>query len=140
MDGTARGAASPQPQLDTVAVCGSDYHQRTTAMTTIREADLPGIGRKFEIPIRSGEKLVIVIHDDGRRELYVFPALEADQSTAMGNLVWEGGLALTLMAAAAGAAARLRLSIVPFLIVAGLVVGPHLPPVGIFDLRFERST
>jgi monovalent cation:H+ antiporter-2, CPA2 family len=57
----------------------------------------------------------------------------------VGNLVWEGGLALTLMAVAAGASARLRLSIVPFLIVAGLVVGPHLPPVGIFDLRFERS-
>jgi monovalent cation:H+ antiporter-2, CPA2 family len=54
--------------------------------------------------------------------------------------VWEGGLALTLMAAAAGASARLRLSIVPFLIVAGLVVGPHLPPVGILDLRFEHST
>jgi CPA2 family monovalent cation:H+ antiporter-2 len=57
----------------------------------------------------------------------------------VGNLVWEGGLALTLMAAAAGASAWLRLSIVPFLIVAGLVVGPHLPPVGILDLRFERS-
>jgi TrkA domain protein len=55
-------------------------------MTTIREADLPGIGRKFEIPTRSGEKLVIVIHDDGRRELYVFPAIMADQSTAVVTL------------------------------------------------------
>jgi TrkA domain protein len=55
-------------------------------MTTIREADLPGIGRKFEIPIRSGEKLVIVIHDDGRRELYIFSALKADQSTAVVTL------------------------------------------------------
>jgi len=55
-------------------------------MTTIREADLPGIGRKFEIQICSGEKLVIVIHDDGQRELYIFPTLDADQSSAMVTL------------------------------------------------------
>src|SRR5215813_7687862 len=40
------------------------------------------------------------------------------------------------MAAAALISARLRFSIVPFLILAGMVVGPHAPHFGIVDLRF----
>ncbi|MBZ0285271.1 MAG: cation:proton antiporter [Anaerolineae bacterium] len=40
------------------------------------------------------------------------------------------------MAIAALLSARLRFSIVPFLIIAGMVVGPHAPHIGILDLRF----
>jgi len=57
----------------------------------------------------------------------------------MDHLVFEVGLALGLVAIAALLSARLRFSIVPFLILAGMAVGPHVPRIGILDLRFVES-
>lgn len=57
----------------------------------------------------------------------------------MDHLVFEVGLALTLVAAAALLSAKLRFSIVPFLILVGMAVGPHMPRLGIIDLRFIQS-
>ena len=57
----------------------------------------------------------------------------------MSHIVFEIGLALALIAGAALLSARLRFSIVPLLIVAGMVVGPHMPEFGIFDFRFVET-
>ena len=57
----------------------------------------------------------------------------------MDHIVLEVGLALALIATAALISARLRFSVVPFLILAGMAVGPHAPKVGPFDFRFIES-
>ncbi|ABS73374.1 MULTISPECIES: cation:proton antiporter regulatory subunit [Bacillus] len=48
----------------------------------IKENDLPGIGKKFEIETRNHEKMTIIIHDDGRREIYRFDDRDPDELLA----------------------------------------------------------
>lgn len=57
----------------------------------------------------------------------------------MDHLVLEIGIALVLVAGAALISSWLKISIVPFLIIAGMLVGPHVPPIGAIDLRFIES-
>ena len=57
----------------------------------------------------------------------------------MDHLVLEIGLALSLIAIAAALSAWLRFSIVPFLILIGMAVGPHAPKIGPFDFRFIQT-
>lgn len=57
----------------------------------------------------------------------------------MDNIILEIGLALALIAFAVTLAHRLGLSNVPFLIVIGMVVGPHAPQFGVFDFRFIET-
>ena len=38
---------------------------------SINEQDLPGIGRRYEIIAARGQRVVLIIHHSGRRDLYV---------------------------------------------------------------------
>jgi K+:H+ antiporter subunit KhtT len=38
----------------------------------VREVDLPGVGRKFALVTNQGERLTVIIHNTGDRELYNF--------------------------------------------------------------------
>ncbi|ATH91778.1 potassium transporter [Bacillus glycinifermentans] len=57
----------------------------------------------------------------------------------MDHLVFEVGTALVIVAIGAVVANRLKFSIIPFLIVLGMIVGPHAPTIGIIDLTFIES-
>jgi len=52
-------------------------------MSTISEINLPGVGRKFQVETLSGDRLVIVIHDDGKRELYHFTRKNLDRAASV---------------------------------------------------------
>ncbi len=38
---------------------------------TVTETDLPGVGKKFTVPLEDDTELVIVIHNTGKREVYL---------------------------------------------------------------------
>ena len=52
-------------------------------MSTVSEAYLPGVGRKFQIETLRGDRLVIVIHDDGDREIYHFDKKNMDRAASV---------------------------------------------------------
>jgi TrkA domain protein len=45
---------------------------------TVYESELPGVGTKFEVEIGDGERLVVVIHNTGQREVFRKPSEDAD--------------------------------------------------------------
>jgi K+:H+ antiporter subunit KhtU len=57
----------------------------------------------------------------------------------MDHMVLEMGLALSLIALASALSYRMRFSVVPILILTGMMVGPHAPKIGPLDFRFIQS-
>jgi TrkA domain protein len=55
----------------------------------VEEVALPGVGRKFTITVGSGDRLVIVVHSSGKRELQYFEAGEDDEPRAALDLTDE---------------------------------------------------
>jgi len=52
-------------------------------MATISESNLPGVGRKFQVETLAGDRLTIVIHDYGTRELYHFTRKNLDRPASV---------------------------------------------------------
>lgn len=57
-----------------------------------------------------------------------------------GNLILEVGTALILVSIAALIARKFKFSIIPFLIILGMIVGPHAPTIGVIDFKFIQSS
>lgn len=66
--------------------------------------------------------------------------LERACDLRMDHLVFEVGTALVLVAIASVIANKIKFSIIPFLIILGMLLGPHAPKVGIIDLTFIESS
>jgi len=49
----------------------------------LRETRLPGIGSKFTLRLDAGGRLAIILHNDGKRELYYFRRADDDEPKAV---------------------------------------------------------
>ena len=45
---------------------------------TVYETDVPGVGKKFEVEIGGDERLVVLLHHDGKREVFHKPEPDSD--------------------------------------------------------------
>jgi TrkA domain protein len=45
---------------------------------TVYESELPGVGHQYEIEINGDERLIVLIHHDGRRDIYRRPSEDED--------------------------------------------------------------
>jgi TrkA domain protein len=49
----------------------------------LRETRLPGIGTKFTLGLAGGGRIAVIVHNDGKRDLYVFPRASEDEPRAV---------------------------------------------------------
>jgi len=113
-------------------------------MSDVSEQDLPGIGRRFDLVSSEGERVSVVIHHSGRRDLYVTPAsgsgrpvtvaLTDDQARRLGAIL--GGAYFKPAAAAQMEA------VIGGLLIDWVTLRGDSPAVGrsIADLQIRRRT
>jgi TrkA domain protein len=65
----------------------------------IKESALPGIGQKFCVETRSGERLVIIVHNDERREIFRMSESDPDEVLAVVTLSEEESRAIAAILA-----------------------------------------
>src|SRR2546430_13619228 len=49
----------------------------------LRETRLPGVGTKFGLRLDGGGRLAVILHNDGKRELYFFRHADDDEPRAV---------------------------------------------------------
>ena len=49
----------------------------------LRETRLPGVGTKFTIRLGDGGRIAVILHNDGKRELYFYRHADADEPSAV---------------------------------------------------------
>jgi TrkA domain protein len=54
--------------------------------TELRETRLPGVGVKYTLMCRHGQRLAVILHNDGMREIYVFDRPTAEEPAAVVQL------------------------------------------------------
>jgi TrkA domain protein len=47
-------------------------HSRKVPFMDVREHDLPGVGKKYAITTNEGDRMTVIIHNTGHREIYHF--------------------------------------------------------------------
>jgi TrkA domain protein len=70
----------------------------------LRETRLPGVGTKFTLRLDAGGRLAVILHNDGKRELYFFKS--ADDEEPRGVIVLDDDEARQLGAVIGGAYER----------------------------------
>lgn len=55
-------------------------------MTEVRETHLPGVGVRHEFDTADGNRVGVIVHRDGRREIIVYDSADPDACSSMVNL------------------------------------------------------
>lgn len=113
-------------------------------MPELEETALPGVGVRFDFACRSGDRVGVVSHRAGRRELIVYDRGDPDAVTAAVTLTPEEGAALAELLG--GSRIRERIEDVQQhiegLAIDWLVIGPESPYAGrtISDAAVRTTT